>query len=268
MGAGRFSLTAGFFKGVERQLFHLLLEPEAVDIRGTLLFLHPFAEEMHMARRNVAVQARALASSGYRVMLPDLTGCGDAEGDFSDARWGVWLADARAALDHLHLLSDTPVTLWGLRLGGLLASVLSQERTDISRLLLWQPVINGEQQVDQFLRLRTAASLLDASAGFDRKTLWGELRAGRSLEIAGYELSSELALEVARVRLVELTPGCPVSWVEVGDALARPSLNVVEHWRERGVDVRAHHVRGDAFWRVHDASINTPLHLATGELLQ
>ncbi len=267
MGSGQFSISAGFHESSGRKLFNLALEPEVDSPRGAILFLHPFAEEMHMARRNVAAQARALAAAGYRVLLPDLTGCGDAQGQFSDATWEVWREDANNAMALLGAGGDAPMILWGLRLGGLLAASLAAERRDVARLLLWQPVLNGEQQVDQFLRLRTAASVIDEGAVFDRNTLWNELRAGRPLEIAGYELSPALAREVARVRLAELTPHCPVHWLEVGAQMARPSRGVVESWRERGLEVSANAVDGNPFWRNHDAPLNTRLQRATLEAL-
>jgi len=162
------------------------------------------------------------------------------------------------------------VTLWGARLGALLACELAQGREDIKQLLFWQPVLNGEQQVDQFLRLRTAATALESGVAFDRKSLWGELRQGRTLEIAGYELSSALALQIARSRLLDMSPPCPVGWIEIGGVegkLALPSQNVIAHWQDHGVQVDSRCVQGEPFWRNHDASVNTDLQRATMEVL-
>lgn len=265
------SIAAGFLEHPERRLFHLLLRPTQRETRGAMLFLHPFAEEMHMARRNVAAQARQLAGAGYIVMLLDLTGCGDGAGDFADASWQVWCDDAAFALQHLRSLGPQPVDLWGLRLGGLLACEVARRDGDIQRLLLWQPVLNGEQQVDQFLRLRTVAGMAESRAGFDRNSLWSELRAGRSLEIAGYELTSAMALEVSRSRLHDLIPPCAVSWVEVPPVsrndLAPPSRNVAAHWQNHGVELRTGCVPGEPFWRSHDAPLNAALQQLTLELV-
>tara|TARA_R110000823_G_scaffold210224_15_gene340624 strand:+ start:15388 stop:16200 length:813 start_codon:yes stop_codon:yes gene_type:complete len=263
------SITAGFLECPERPLFHLLLRPTNQPALGSVLYLHPFAEEMHKSRRNVAAMARLLATSGFNVMLPDLSGCGDGPGEFRDADWETWRADAAVALAALRAIDSVPVTLWGLRLGALLACELSQSENDLQRLLLWQPVLNGEQQIDQFLRLRSAAAAVDSSAGFDRKTLWGELRAGRSLEIAGYELSSALALQMSRLRLHDLMPSCAVRWLEVSPTaqFTLPSVNVQAHWRDQGVEVAQTAVTGEPFWRNHDAPINTDLQRTSVELL-
>jgi exosortase A-associated hydrolase 2 len=68
-------------------IFH---HPAARPTRGGVVYVHPFAEEMHKARRMAALQARRLADEGFAVMQIDLHGCGDSSGDFSEARWDLW----------------------------------------------------------------------------------------------------------------------------------------------------------------------------------
>lgn len=270
MNPGKFSISGNFLEHHGRTLFYILLEPTSVKALGSILFLPPFAEEMNKSRHIVASQARALAEKGHRVMLLDLTGCGDAGGDFSDASWQIWLEDALVAADTLVKMGDEPLHLWGLRLGALLACEVATERSDVEKLMLWQPVLNGEQQIDQFLRLRTVGTAVNSSGNFDRKTLWSELRAGRSLEIAGYEMSSSLALEMARSRLSDLKPACrDIHWLEIG-ALARDSLsvaseNVIANWEQQGVSLSKSAVLGDPFWRTVDAGINFSLQHITTE---
>ena len=94
-------ITADFLVHQDRKLFYVQAEPSHGDIRASILFLHPFAEEMHRSRHMVASQARALAGAGYRVMLLDLYGCGDAGGEFTDATWDIWQQDAAYAAESL-----------------------------------------------------------------------------------------------------------------------------------------------------------------------
>jgi exosortase A-associated hydrolase 2 len=267
MKPDRCDIKGDFLEHQGRKLFYLLFEPTLVKAHSTILYLPPFAEEMNKSRRIVSMQARELADQGNRVMLLDLTGCGDAGGDFLDASWQIWLEDAMFAADALAALDTGPLRVWGLRLGALLACELSQLRSDIHSLMLWQPVLNGEQQVDQFLRLRTVASAVNSTLTFDRKALWNELRAGRSLEIAGYELSPALALEMAGARISDLSPRCSTHWLEIGvsteGAFPVSSESVISRWREDGVQIIADYVQCDPFWRTIDAGINASLQRVT-----
>jgi exosortase A-associated hydrolase 2 len=270
MNREEYSIKGNFLEHQGRKLFYLLLEPTAVEAHSSILFLPPFAEEMNKSRHIVASQARELAAAGNRVMLLDLTGCGDAGGDFLDASWQIWLQDAMFAADTLVTMGAGPLNLWGLRLGALLACELSRTRADVQKLMLWQPVLNGEQQIDQFLRLRTVSTAVNSTVTFDRKTLWSELRAGRSMEIAGYELSSSMALEMAKARLSDLKPVChKVHWLEIGalsrDSFSVASESVIAHWEEQGGEVDKGSVLGDPFWRTVDAVINLSLQQSTSE---
>lgn len=270
MKPGAYSIRADFLEYQGRKLFYLLLGPVGIEARGAVLFLPPFTEEMNRSRHIVASQARELAAAGYNVMLLDLTGSGDSGGEFGDATWQIWLQDAAFAAGTLASMGTGPIMLWGLRLGALLACELSQSRADIHKLVLWQPVLNGEQQIDQFLRLRTASLAIGNHLTFDRKTLWDELRSGRSLEIAGYELSSAMALQMAKARMSDLNPGCQVRWLEIVNppisGLSVASENVIRHWREQGLQVDACCVQGEPFWRNVDADINLDLQRKTLEL--
>ena len=132
---------------------------------GSILYVHPFAEEMNKSRRMAALQARAFCARGYNVLQIDLLGCGDSSGDFGDARWHAWHEDVALATDWLARHTEGPVHLWGLRLGALLALDHSRQAgRSFAGLLLWQPVISGAQFMTQFLRLRMGSEMLSGVA--------------------------------------------------------------------------------------------------------
>ena len=85
-----------FLRFTAGRRFCLLHAPERRAI-GAVLYVHPLAEEMNKSRRMAALQARALAASGWFVLQVDLFGCGDSDGDFGDADWQRWLADVDEA---------------------------------------------------------------------------------------------------------------------------------------------------------------------------
>lgn len=234
-------------------LFCLLTRPGGgARPTGGLVYLHPFAEEMHKSRRMAALQARALAARGLAVLQVDLTGCGDSAGDFGDATWPAWLDDARRAHAWLTAETGVPVGFWGLRVGASLAVEAARDLAGVDRLLLWQPVVAGEVFLNQFLRIRLAGEMLaDGQARSGTKALRARLDAGEAVEVGGYMLCPDMARALAALDLIG-PPPCPTRWLEVGAEagadVAPASQRVVDAWRAAGVDVTTATVAGDPFW--------------------
>jgi len=248
---------AGFLGGSQGPVFHVIHEHTAAPLRGCVLYIPPFAEELNKSRRMAALQARRLAGAGYRVMLPDLYGCGDSGGDFSEASWQLWLKDLSLCLDHLRESApDAPVIIWGLRAGCLLLDDLLRANEGIAPAasLLWQPVPNGELFLTQFLRLRMAAGMM-GGAKETTAQLRARLAAGEVLEVAGYGLAPALAEGLAAARLAAPRGG-PVYWFEVAQgeepAMAPASARMIEAWREQGVKVSSVVVQGEPFWATQE----------------
>jgi exosortase A-associated hydrolase 2 len=232
-----------------------LYVPPATPCRGSILYVHPFAEELNRARRMAAMQARAFAARGYGVLLLDLHGCGDSSGDFGDARWDTWKADLALGAAWLRRRLDAPLTLWGLRLGALLALDAARSLdSPVHQFLLWQPVQQGSSYLTQFLRLRTAGAMMDGDivpSGTD--TLRKLLAAGEMVEVAGYDLAPGLAAAIDRLAPLDAwMPGCPVHWFEatrtVDHVLPAGAARVSAAWRGCGVDVRVHALPCPTFW--------------------
>lgn len=248
-----FGITPFFLPGSRGDLFCLHLSPASQPAKGNILYLHPFAEEMHKSRRMAALQAREFARSGYRVLQVDLTGCGDSAGDFGDATWETWRDDGRST--HAWLASNFPgpVLLWGLRTGATLAVELANSLPDIPHLLLWQPVINGDQFLTQFLRIKLASEMLSTGQSQSgTKDLRAKLEAGENIEVGGYILGATMARDLARLKLADTSPPCPVAWLEVGagdcDLPTPASQRAVDAWRTAGVSVHTRTVAGEPFW--------------------
>lgn len=249
--AGAVGIEPFFLPSPRGPLFCLSLAPARPPVRGAVLYLHPFAEEMHKSRRMAALQARAFAEAGYAVLQPDLTGCGDSAGDFGDADWDAWQDDVRLAHAWLSQQNFGPLTLWGLRTGAALAADMARELAGVSRLILWQPVVSGELFLNQFLRIKLAGEMLSAGqAQSGTKQLRAQLDAGESVEVGGYQLNPGLARALAGWKLADHPPPCPVHWFEVGagEALSPASQRVAEAWRAAGTALTTRPVVGEPFW--------------------
>ena len=248
---------AFFLPSDDGQRFCLYHPAQGATPRGRLLYLHPFAEELNSTRRMVARQARALAQAGYGVLQMDLSGCGDSSGDFADASWAGWLSDARLAHRWLLEHGSGPLWLWGMRAGALLAAQLAHElhgAQDPCHLLLWQPVANGQQMLQQFLRLHAASQWL--GAGKSGGVPPGQVLAqGLPVHIAGYSLNPTLAQGLSDARLSPPAPtqAARLVWLEVSAATpAQPSpatAKALAAWSAAGWQVLAQAVNGPAFWQ-------------------
>jgi len=230
----------------------------AAKRRGAILYVHPFAEEMNKSRRMAAMQARAFAEAGWAVLQMDLFGCGDSEGDFGEASWEQWLADVIEASAWFREQSEHRVSLWGLRVGCLLARQAAEIISPAPSMLLWQPTVFGKQSLQQFLRLKVTSQILGEAAA-DRigvQQLREQLARGETLEIAGYRLSPGLALGLEAAEMTAPRVPARVAWLDVapsGQAELSPAARSrVDSWRAAGHRVDATVVPGEAFWQTQE----------------
>lgn len=240
-------------QGARFCLFHQ--PPEGQPVRGGLLYVHPFAEELNLSRRMAAAQARAFAGAGFAVLQVDLQGCGDSAGDFADASWTQWQDDVQQALAWLAHRLNRPVGLWGLRAGCLLAAGAARRTAHTpAHLLLWQPVCSGQQHLNQFLRLGLATDIARGIRPVSTGQLAQQLAQGDAVEVAGYRLSPSLAHGLAQATLDDLPLGSQVCCLEMShttQAALSPALTAqLVRWQGAGCQVQAAVIEGSAFWQV------------------
>ena len=212
---------------------------------------------MNKSRRMAALQARAMAESGYDVLQIDLCGCGDSDGDFGEASWQAWLDDLLAGYAYLRQHSQAPLILWGLRAGCLLACELSIKLTESANFVFWQPVVAGRQHWQQFMRLKIAGDLASNQSRVIGETIRTQLASGDSVEIAGYLISPEL---VQGLEASELNPPAggqgSVVWIELSlrdePSIAPVSERYIDLWRGAGFVVHPQIARGPGFWQTSE----------------
>jgi exosortase A-associated hydrolase 2 len=250
--------------GLRQEVFHLAVEggqrlciwraPERGALRGVVVHVPAFAEEMNKCRPMVALAARRLAASGFGVLEIDLLGCGDSTGDFADASFDAWIDDIVAAARWVRGREDAALWLWGARAGALLAAAATHHLAEAASVLLWQPVLAGRVMLSQFLRLKLAA---DALAGDGEPTgtrqLREELACGAPIDVAGYRLTPVLAAGIEAAALAFAPTVRRVVWLEVG-AAAQPvpgpaARTAIAKLREGGTPVHAAAVGGPGFWQ-------------------
>ena len=250
-----------YLDGPSGTLFiNLYLPTESKAPTSWILHLPAFAEEMNKSRHVVNRMARNLVQKGHAVVVPDLYGTGESAGDFGDTNWECWQTDAQHLIAWMNQQGGAQITLWGLRLGALLAvDVACACPGAIRRLLLWQPVTSGRQAMTQFLRLRMAAGLMGAETE-SVASLRERLNAGETLEIAGYPVSPSLYSQVSSSAMGELLPAqsaaLRIDLLEVAQsekmALSPMARKLVETWGNLPHSVEGQSVRGEPFWMTQE----------------
>jgi len=238
---------------------------------GCVVVAAPFAEEMNKCRRMFTLLGQDLAADGISLVVVDLHGTGESEGDFADARWEIWRSDLADACQWARSRGDTRIALLGVRLGALLAVDLAHRgELKVDHLLFWQPALSGQQHMNQFLRLKLAAGLRQSAATKETTTTLRErLARGERLEVAGYELAADLVAAIDGLDGAQLASQAlpPIDWMEVSTseppALLPASERTLIKWRDSSVKVRSHVTSGEAFWALQEITVAPALNALT-----
>ncbi|MFT4582907.1 MAG: exosortase A-associated hydrolase 2 [Gammaproteobacteria bacterium] len=232
-----------------------------------LVVIPPLGEELNKCRQLVAQTAVRLASAGCEVLVFDLFGTGDSQGHFRDCRWSSWSDDILDAVAWLDAHSNAPESaILTIRVGSLfLPSLATIGILDRRKVLMWQPVYDGEQFLKQLLRLRV---LSNRFAGIEESIsdLIEMFEAGESVEVAGYELNAELALAIRQLKLKALDANrCGmIEFFEfrstISDKLTAPGASFLEHLRSGGTSAMGKTVTAEQFWTTQE--ISAPIEIA------
>lgn len=228
-------------------------------LRGNVLIVPPFNEEMNRCRSMVTLMAQAYAGIGMGTLVLDLFGTGESNGKYVDARWSIWLENIRSAVAWLDREAGGCMALHGIRLGVPLALDAVAQGIAVPRVVAWQPVLEGKLYFTQFLRIRLAANMDRTELPKETTTtMRARLTAGDNVEVAGYEIHSELASAIDQISLKTAPPRgtAHIGWFEKanGDDLVLPEnvSAVINSWREGGSRVEGIVFEGPAFWALHD----------------
>lgn len=140
-------LCPEYFPAGDNRLFSVRYEPRLEngihDKQHCVLLCHSVGAEYARAYRNLQQLAAKLCNAGYTVMRFDYFGCGNSPGDDDQLRVHTMQADVRSAAEHLRRSSGYQrLSLLGVRLGATIAATAGV--ADLENLILWDPVINGD----------------------------------------------------------------------------------------------------------------------------
>jgi pimeloyl-ACP methyl ester carboxylesterase len=179
-----------FFFGPYNQQVFANYHPPAGGSGQVLTVICPplFHEYMrtHLALRELAI---SLAERGQHVLRLDYRGTGDSFGDLGELAISDWVEDiALAVREGRDLSGSSVVQLLGVRASALLACRSTGARSDVRRLVLWDPVPDGAGylQILRRIQVEILERGLDLSPAERRETLH---------EYAGHRLSERMVQE-------------------------------------------------------------------------
>jgi uncharacterized protein len=140
-------MTSFHFGSRQRRLFGYYEPAQANFSRvQAVLLCHPMGNEQVFAYRTMRQLAARLVRTGFHVLRFDYFGTGDSYGDNGEGDLASWCEDIETAIEELKdMTGATKVNLAGLRLGAnLSARVAAHRAKEISKLVLWEPLVADE----------------------------------------------------------------------------------------------------------------------------
>lgn len=242
-----------FLGGSGANLLGFTHMPTNDDKNTGIVYCHPFGEERNCSHFIAANAAREFAKHGYPVLRFDFSGCGDSEGAFEEFTLENWCNDITAAIQQLKERARVErIILWGLRLGAGLAMHYSAVQHNISALLLWQPILDLQGYVKQFLRNQIGSNIVSNGDGFSVKSLIAELETGEKVEVFGYRLNPLMYksfLEMGRKSIFS-EANCPIFFASISQMEKAPlsMIRSVAEMKNKCPIVEHVHIPEEPFW--------------------
>ena len=143
-------MEAFYFGPSSTYLFGAYHPPKLSNRREGIVLCSPFGQENMRAHRSLRRLAINLSNLGYSVLRFDYRGTGDSAGTLVGVTADDWQQDIRIAVQELIDIAAVPkVSLLGLRVGALLAAQVAANHQNISRLVMWDPVVSGQAYINE-----------------------------------------------------------------------------------------------------------------------
>jgi len=182
-----------------KRLYSAFYKPLHNHEKGYLI-CHPFADEKKSTQNFFVDLAKNLCLAGYLVVLFDLNGCGDSEGNFKDASITSWLDDINNIYLHIKKTFEIKnIGFIGLRFSAYLGMLSLNNSLFFNRLILIEPIFNVRNYFEKLLRgklikeLHTYKSILS-----DKGKFANNLDKNKFIDIDGYEISSGFYLDLVK----------------------------------------------------------------------
>jgi exosortase A-associated hydrolase 2 len=248
---------AEFWTGPFGQLFRIMRS--ASKIIGYVVYLPPLFEDANRNRHVYTRSSTSVAELGYQTIIFDSVGTGDSQGMLTDVDLIMWQSEIIAMLKELKTSNPLPITLVACHSAALLLSPEILAQTDAVQL--WHPEFNGKKFVQQFKRLAMVSSKPNNLAQSEHATV----------EIAGYQVSTQLLVQLSEQSLAKISPCFTCCyWFELladGENMSLARANQLELVRSIQPKITIENIIDSKHWQATELVIPEKLLLRTTAVL-
>ncbi len=266
----KYTIEPAYIEGEKGLLFSIHYRPHDLEKKSEcFIVVQSFAEEMNRCRYMCTMLAQLLGKNNFGYLLVDSYGTGDSEGDFIDADWEQGCRDLLTAVSYAESLGYNKISLVSIRLGALQTMQVVSSIKKLNRLIFWQPVINGQVALRQFLRIKIAASIGRNEEPGTIDEFDAAIERGESLDVAGYDISPALYKGMKSSCFDDFIDfnAVPIGWFTTLSSTdrktPRPELNMIDKWKREGANIDHRIIIGPSYWQVHERTLVPELVSAT-----
>jgi alpha-beta hydrolase superfamily lysophospholipase len=218
--------------GPTRELFGFYHAPLAASRAGAIVLCMPHGWEFEGTYRAYGRLAERLAMAGFPVLRFDYHGTGNSSGaDWDPDRVAAWIASVKYAVEEVRARSGVDhVSLYGVRLGALIAGLAAAQLGGISSIVMWAPCVTGKSYVRE--------QKIKRSLNPDESILTGAKLADGGDEAGGYMLSASTIEALNAASLMKTPPGAPKYLVLGRDDLPGGEAAFTRSLIDAGVDAQ------------------------------
>jgi pimeloyl-ACP methyl ester carboxylesterase len=232
-----------FFGSSKSPLYGVYHPPRTQEsVTRAVLLCYPMGAEYMRAHRAFRQLTTLLVKGGAHVLRFDYFGSGDSAGDGRDATVSRWREDIDTAIEELTETAQQPrVTLVGLRFGATLAALASTDRGDVEQLVLWDPIVDGMQYVQELIEVHEAEAHHRGLA--PSRELLG---------VHGFPVPLALRAQIEQIDLLTW-PGTTARTELVVSSEHDETVDLTARLHARGRDARLHLFPSNGNWAESDA---------------
>ncbi|MET3135917.1 alpha-beta hydrolase superfamily lysophospholipase [Undibacterium sp. GrIS 1.2] len=264
MNIEQHAAKAFWFGDADTPLLAWYHPPKTAMRNSGVVLCPPFGHEYMVSYLSYKHLAMQLAEAGFPVCFFDYDGCGDsAQSD--TARVAAWQHNIRQAAEQLRRLSGVKqISLFGMRMGALLAAGLATELASPALLML-APVISGRAYVRELMVLRGMSGVGAAHKSNEAKPSEHSVSDD---QLTGYTFCASTRAALSELNILNLASPPAAVMIAARDDISGQEAKLATTWRRDEYQMHLITTPGYAAMMTEDAHESSVPHAIWAEMCQ